>query len=154
MCSCTQTVVQCTLWKWSSKQMSSCLQRHRSCSQNTRLGNVKMVSMLINPFTATPSHGKRPVKVPNLKSLRLFPISHEHLKGFLPKCTVLKLDLLQDHQIYCFRACMCTLFSPEILQAGAVKGLNGQTSSRLTFLSLCSLNGPKSIRSGDIDPQS
>ena len=36
---------------------------------------------------------------------------------------VLKVDLLQDHQTYCLEACMCLLFSPEGLQAGAVNGL-------------------------------
>ena len=49
---------------------------------------------------------------------------HEQVKGFLSKCTALRVDLLQDHQIYCFQACMCALFSPEIVQAGAVKGVN------------------------------
>ena len=28
------------------------------------------------------------------------------------------------HQIYCLQACMCAFLSPEILQAGAVNGLN------------------------------
>ena len=51
---------------------------------------------------------------------------HEHVEGFLSKCTVLKVDLLQDHQIYCLEACMCELFSPGILQAVAVKGLSAQ----------------------------
>ena len=46
------------------------------------------------------------------------------MKGFLSKCIVLKSELLYDHQIYCLQARMCTLFSPEVLQAGAVKGLN------------------------------
>ena len=45
------------------------------------------------------------------------------MNAFLSKCTVLKVDLLQDHQIYCLQVCLCTLFSPEIVQAGAVKGL-------------------------------
>ena len=45
--------------------------------------------------------------------------SHDHVKGFLSKFTVFKVHLLYDHQIYCLRACMCALFSPEILQAGA-----------------------------------
>ena len=91
---------------------------------------------MFNPFSAmhaAPSLGWQPVKGLNLKSLRLFPPirtkafspnSHEHVKGFLSKCIVLKVDLLQDHQIHCLQACMCALFSPEILQAGAVKGLN------------------------------
>ena len=38
-------------------------------------------------------------------------------------CTLLKVDLLQDSQLYCLEACMCALSSPEILQAVAVKGL-------------------------------
>ena len=50
---------------------------------------------------------------------------HKHVKGFLPKCTVLTVDLFYDHQIYCLQACMCAIFSLEILQAGAVKGLFG-----------------------------
>ena len=78
-----------------------------------------------NPFTAifaAPLLGKRPIKVPNLKPVRLFcPALHEYVKGFLSKCTVLKDFLF--HQIYCLEACMCALFSPEILQAVAVKGL-------------------------------
>ena len=51
------------------------------------------------------------------------PHSHEHVKEFLSKCTVLKADSLQDHLIYCLQACMCEPFRPEMLQAGAVKGL-------------------------------
>ena len=37
--------------------------------------------------------------------------SHEHLKGFLSKCTVLNADLLYDHQIYRLQACVIT-FQP------------------------------------------
>ena len=55
--------------------------------------------------------------------LLLLSPSHEHVKVFLSKWTVLKVDLLQDHQIYSLQACMCALFSPEILQAAAAKGL-------------------------------
>ena len=51
-----------------------------------------------NPFTtmlATLSLGKRPVKVPRLKSFMQFsPHSQEHMKGFRSKCTVLTVDLL------------------------------------------------------------
>ena len=46
---------------------------------------------------------------------------HEHVTRVLSKCTVLKVGLLQDHQIHSLEA--CALFSPEILQAVAVKGL-------------------------------
>ena len=51
------------------------------------------------------------------------PPLHEHVKELLSKCTVLKVDVLQDHQIYSFQACMFALFRPEILQAAAVKRL-------------------------------
>ena len=57
----------------------------------------------VNPVTAllaAPSLRKRPMKTPNLKSLWLFFLPlHEHVKGFLSKCTVLKVDLSQAHQI-------------------------------------------------------
>jgi len=54
-------------------------------------------SSVFNPLTAllaAPSFVKRTTEVPNLKSLRLPPSSHEHVKGLLPKSTVLKVDLL------------------------------------------------------------
>ena len=66
---------------------------------------------------------KRPTEVPNLKSLRFFPSLLVHVKGLLPKCTVLKAHLLQAHQICCLQVCLCAHFSLEILWAGAVKGL-------------------------------
>ena len=69
----------------------------------------------LNPFTAmlaAPSLGKKPRKVSNVKPFRLFlPPSHEYVKGFLSKCTVLKVDLLQDHQIHCMEECVCVHFS-------------------------------------------
>ena len=70
-----------------------------------------------NPFTAelaAPSFGKPPTKLPNWKSLRLFPPSHELVKRFLSKCTALKADLLQDRQICSLQAFKCALFSPGI----------------------------------------
>ena len=73
---------------------------------------------------AAPSLGKRPVKVPNLKSLRLFVPLHEQDKGFLSKCTVLKVGLLQDHEMCGLQACMCALFSPQMFTgcgSGGVK---------------------------------
>ena len=49
----------------------------------------------LNPFTAMlASLGKRPIKVPNLKSLRLCPSLLEHMKEVLSKRTELKFDLL------------------------------------------------------------
>ena len=52
------------------------------------------------------------------------------MKGFLSKRTVLKAGVLQDHQTYCLQECMCEIFSPEILQAGTVKGLISKSSWR------------------------
>ena len=72
---------------------------------------------------AAPSLEERPKEIPNLKSFRLFPSSREHVKGLLPKCTVVFVGLLQDNQICCLQACMCVQFSPEDLRAWAVKGL-------------------------------
>ena len=82
--------------------------------------------LYFNPFTAmlsAPSLRKWPVKVQIWNHFGVSSLSHKHIKGFLSKCTVLKVDLISDQQIYCFQACICTLFSLEILQAGAVKGL-------------------------------
>ena len=82
------------------------------------------------PFTASlasPSLGRRPVKVTSMQPLRLsLPPSHEQVKGFLSNCTVLKVRFVinYEHQICCLQACTGELFSPEIVQAGAVKGLN------------------------------
>ena len=70
---------------------------------------------------SAPSLGKRPIKVETVKAF--LPPSHEHVKGFLSKCTLLKVDLLQNHRIYCLEARMGALFSQEISQAGEVKGL-------------------------------
>ena len=61
--------------------------------------------------------------MPNVKSLRLVPPSHEHVKSFLSKCALLKVDLLQDHQIYCLQACMCALYSPEIFTGFGSEGV-------------------------------
>ena len=84
---------------------------------------------------ATPLLGKRPIKVPNLKLLKLvLPPSYGHVNGFLSKHTVLKVDLLQNHQMYCLEPCMCAFFSLEILQAVAVMGLI--TNEGFLFLSV------------------
>jgi len=73
---------------------------------------------------AAQSLGKRPVKAPNWKPWRLvLPPSYKHVNRFPLKCTLLKVDLLQDNQLFCLEACMCALPSPEIVQAVVVKGL-------------------------------
>ena len=79
----------------------------------------------LNTFAAILA--KRPIKVPNFKSLRLPPhpppLLHEHVKGFLSKCTALKVRFVIGPSDILFTACKCTPFCPEIVQAGAVKGL-------------------------------
>ena len=63
-----------------------------------RLGLPRQVKL--NPFaamlTATPSLLKRPIKVPNIKSLNKTNPSRERVKRFLSKCAVLKVDLLSN----------------------------------------------------------
>ena len=52
---------------------------------------------LVNPFTAVlaaSSLEKRPVQVPNLKSLKALPPLRMNMKGRLPNCTALKVGLL------------------------------------------------------------
>ena len=70
------------------------------------------------------------------------PPSLEHVKGILSKCKVLKVDLLQDRQVYCLEEIMWALFSLEILQAWAVKGLNYEPVLKIlqnihTYLNMC-----------------
>ena len=53
------------------------------------------------------SFGKRSIKMPDLKSLRTFlPLRMSEVKGLPSKCTVLKIELLEDHRIYCLHVCM------------------------------------------------
>ena len=78
--------------------------RARTCHQ---LKAVNLFTVVLAP----PSVRKPPIKVLNFKSLR-FPPSHQHVKGLRSKCAVLKVDLLQGHQIYCLRARMCARFQP------------------------------------------
>ena len=69
---------------------------------------------------------KQSIKAANLKSSQAFfpPFLHKQLKKLLSKWSGLKGDLLQDRQVCCLQEeCMSALFSLEVLQAGAVKGL-------------------------------
>ena len=91
-----------------------------------RLGDV-------NPFTAmpdAPSLGKRPTKVTNLKSLRICSTLCMSTTHTLEKSSVKMLNtesrsVIRPSKIYCLQACMCTLFSPEILQGCGSGGVNG-----------------------------
>ena len=62
--------------------------------------------------------------MPDLKPSSLFLLLFFALarEGILSKRIALKVDVLQDRKIYCSQARLC-IFSSEILQAGAVKGL-------------------------------
>ena len=98
-----------------------------SCGGNTlniKHYHVKIVTAFISvprsiltlfiAMLAAPLLGKRPIKV-NLKSVCPPPptttIRTSTWKHFYPNCTVLKVDLLQDHQIFCSHACMSALLS-------------------------------------------
>ena len=86
---------------------------------------MKTPQELFNPFTAmlaAQSRGKRLIKVSDLKSLRLFPPSHEPVKGFLSKCTALIANLLQGPSDMLLAGVYVCTFQ-QLLQAGAVKGL-------------------------------
>ena len=56
------------------------------------------LSLTINPLTAVfaaPSLGKTANRSATFEMIKAFPhSSHEHVKGLLPKCTVLKAELL------------------------------------------------------------
>ena len=79
-----------------------------------------------DPFTATlaaMSLLKLPIRVPNLRSLMPSTPppppqhhSHEQVKGFLPKCTVLQVDLLSCHQTHCMQATLQASLSGTFLQ--------------------------------------
>ena len=51
------------------------------------------------------------------------PVRLHQGDGLSSKRIALKGDVLQDRKIHCFR-CVRASFSPEILQAGSMKGLN------------------------------
>ena len=82
---------------------------------------------LLNPFTAMPAAlslvktMNKSAKLEIIKDSPPPPLPWAHMKGLLSRCTVPKVDLLKDYQIYCLQA--WALFSSDISQAGAVKGL-------------------------------
>ena len=76
----------------------------------------------VNPFTAVLvllSLWKWPVKGPDLKSLSPFFPLHEDVKGFLSKCTLFKVDLVYDYQIFTFQPGNFTDRGSEVLLVGA-----------------------------------
>ena len=82
----------------------------------------------INPLTfmlVTSSLPKRPIKVPNLKPFRLFfARARESRISIKMHSVVSRLNfVIGPPDNYTVWRRVCTLFIPEILQAGAVKGL-------------------------------
>ena len=81
----------------------------------------------VNPFTAmlaAPSLGRRPIKVPSFKSLTpFFPwFAWTHQRIYIKMhCTESRFVIGPSN--ICLQACMWALFSPEMLQVAAVKGL-------------------------------
>ena len=78
-----------------------------------------------NPFTAMlgrPVTRKTINKVPNLKLIKLFLLSHEHVKGLLSKCTVLKVDFVNGRSNILFAGVYVCAFQP-CEGLGAVNGL-------------------------------
>ena len=77
---------------------------------------------------AVTSLGKRPTtELANWQALRLlfvFSASHEHVKGFLSKCTVLAAELLQDHQNILFDGVYVRTFQPGNFTGWGREGVN------------------------------
>ena len=103
---------------WSETHVNFSNFAHRYLTERKRNTTVQFQWHPRYSFTvmlAVPSLWIRPVRRPNLKSLRPVPTSREHVKDFLPKCTVLKVDLL----LHCLQMCMYALFSPEMIISAA-----------------------------------
>ena len=94
----------------------------------------------LHPFTAifaAPSLGNRPIKA-KFETIQAFlSPSHEHVKGFLSKCTVFKVDLLYDRQIRCLEECVCVCtFQPGNSTGLGSEGVNGTLVPRLNSVNL------------------
>ena len=90
--------------------------------------------MVLNPFTAVlaaPSVWKRPIKVQNLKPSRLFcPLAWAGGKISV-KMHSIESGFATGPSNILSAGLMCALFSPEIWQSGAVKGLTSIETTRL-----------------------
>ena len=61
----------------------------------------------------------------------MFSVSHRHVKGVSSKLIALKVDVIEPENIlFCRR--LRASFIPEIVEAGAVKGLNGNIDGKLS----------------------
>ena len=73
---------------------------------------------------AAPSLGKRPIKEPNLKSLSFFPpFARAREKSSIKMHSTDSIFVTGPWNILSAGMYVCTFFSPDILQAAAVKGL-------------------------------
>ena len=82
-----------------------------------------------NPFIAVliaPSIEKQPTEVPNLNEImKALPPLRLEKERTLPKCTVLKVELLQAHQVCCLQRVCVHVSALKIYELGEVKGLKG-----------------------------
>ena len=108
--------------------------KRRKTSRLVTLHKINNGLVAINPFTAmlaVPSLEKRPIKVPNLKPLKLFgPRLMSTGKDFYENAQYWKYICYRTIKYTVWRSIQCALFSPEILQAGAVKGLTKSSTGR------------------------
>ena len=99
---------------------------------------------------AAPSVGKRPISNATFETVTAFfflsfffffffflffffaPFASDTSKTFLSRCTVLKVDLLHDHQIYRLEVCMRALFVVVVLNPGNFTGWGGSEGVKPT----------------------
>ena len=84
------------------------------------------VYFAINPFTAMlapPSFGKRPIKMPNLKALKIFFALHEHVKGLYKKHSIKSGFVIGPSNILFAGAYVCT-FQPRNVTDWGSEGVN------------------------------
>ena len=70
------------------------------------------------------------------------------MKGIISKCTVLKADLLQDHQIHCFEEYMCALFSPENFEGYGSEGVKKRRKRMILVIIVQELGESRGGRPG------
>ena len=105
---------------------------HRPAQSSGPAHTAVTLSLLRLPRCRSPKMTNKSTKSETIKAF--LPPPHEQVKGFLSKCTVVKVDLLQDRHIYCLQAWMCALFSPEFYR------LSRKMHHRILFSSYCHAN--------------
>ena len=91
--------------------------------KHNQSGIIFVISLILNLFTAllaVPSLEKRPIEVPDLKSLRFLPSSQEHVKGLLPECTGIESRVVIGAPNMLFAGvCVCTFQSGNFTSWGS-----------------------------------